>query len=53
MVGNFQDTARAWSNPAGTVLIANIVGHQIDVVGHGRFVELPGARPANPSSIAW
>lgn len=42
-----------WSNPAGTVLIANIVGHQIHVVGHGRFVKLPGTMPDNPFGIAW
>ena len=42
-----------WSNPAGTVLIVNIVGRQIDVVGHDRFVKLPGTRPASPLGIAW
>jgi hypothetical protein len=42
-----------WSNPAETVLIANIFAHQIDVIGHGRFVELPGTMPANPLGIAW
>ena len=42
-----------WSNPGGTVLIANIFGHQIDVVGHGRFVKLPGTMPATPLGIAW
>jgi hypothetical protein len=42
-----------WSNPAGTVLLANIVGHRIDVVGHGRFVTLPGTMTANPRGIAW
>jgi hypothetical protein len=42
-----------WTDPAGTVLIANIVGQQIDVVGHGRFVKLPEAMPANSLGIAW
>jgi hypothetical protein len=35
------------------VLIANVFGHQIDVVGHGRFVKLPETMPANPLGIAW
>jgi hypothetical protein len=55
--GTWRDIYRTpyalWSNPAGTVLIANIVGHQIDVVGHGRFVKLPGTMPATPDGIAW
>jgi hypothetical protein len=42
-----------WSNLAGTVLIANIFGHEIDVVGHGRFVRLPGSMPATSLGIAW
>jgi hypothetical protein len=55
--GTWQDLNRSpltlWSNPAGTVLIANFAGPQIDVVGYGRFVKLPGAMPANSRGIAW
>jgi hypothetical protein len=35
------------------VLIVSIDGHQIDVVGHGRFVKLPGTMPATTQGIAW
>ena len=42
-----------WSNPAGTVLIVSIDGHQIDLVGHGRLVKLPGTMPATTQGIAW
>jgi hypothetical protein len=55
--GTWQEIHRTphalWSNPAGTVLIVNVVGRQIDVVGHGRFVKLPGTMPASLSGIAW
>jgi hypothetical protein len=55
--GTWRDISRTphalWSNPAGTVLIANVAGHQIDVVGQGRFVTLPAAMPATALGIAW
>jgi hypothetical protein len=55
--GTWQDINRTphalWSNPDGTVLIAYVFGYQIDVVGHGRFVKLPGTMPASPLAIAW
>ncbi|MDR3031577.1 MAG: hypothetical protein LBV78_00440, partial [Kitasatospora sp.] len=42
-----------WINPAGTVLIASIFDHEIDVIGPGRFVKLPETMPASALSIAW
>jgi len=55
--GTWQKISRTphalWISPAGTVLIASIFGHEIDVIGHGRIVKLPGTVPANPFGIAW
>jgi hypothetical protein len=35
------------------VQIVSILRRAIGIVGHGRYVNLPAAMPANPLGIAW
>jgi hypothetical protein len=46
-------TPPLWVNSTGSVQIVSILRRAIGIVGHGRYVNLPAAMPANQLGIAW